>query len=205
MASIGVTNITADTLTFYIDGLDTNYATADRWVQWTYFINGLSYTYSPQGNLPAKISNTLMLPDFNLALIALDPNTTYQVQAQVNYNGGNVLLFGAGTTLPLSASRPPLFQWYSVIATNEPFKITANEWCALLDNINAVRVYKGLSPYNFSRPTSGMIFTAMHYNQCVYAIDDMLSTDLSKIVVNSGDKILATGIDALRQLINLVK
>lgn len=113
---------------------------------------------------------------------------------------------------PQAVGRPELFTWddgSTVKTSGKEFDITASEWCALLDNINAVRVYKGYSQIQtgstaayFTYPDSGDEFTAIHYNQALNGITGMLGSGYNDNAVSSGDEITAAKINLLVEWLN---
>jgi hypothetical protein len=110
------------------------------------------------------------------------------------------------------SNRPATFQWADGKTTKtsgKTFDITAREWCDLLDNINAVRVYKGYSKIQtgattayFTYPDSGDEFTAVHYNQALNGITGILGSGYNDNAVSSGDKITAAKINLLVEWLN---
>lgn len=142
---------------------------------------------------------------------------TYAVEAGVTYyiwvRGYSTSTTVGAITLNVNFSnRPELFTWddgSTVKNSGEEFDITASEWCALLDNINAVRVYKGYSQIQtgttaayFTYPNSGDEFTAIHYNQALNGITGMLGSGYSDNAVSSGDEITAAKINLLVEWLN---
>ena len=85
----------------------------------------------------------------------------------------------------------------------------------MLDNINAVREYKGYSAISstsnadaiarFYYPSKGDNFLASMYNQCVYAFEDMELLDYSSYRVLKGDPITADAINFLVETINSIE
>lgn len=109
----------------------------------------------------------------------------------------------------VTVTRPDLFEWDSAKTSGGTFNITASEWGRLLDNINAVRVYKGLAEMAngttvgyFLYPASGDNFLALHYNQALMGIAGILGTGYDANAVNIGDSITADKINLLRDMIN---
>lgn len=142
---------------------------------------------------------------------------TYAVEAGVTYyiwvrGYGTSTTVGAITLNVAFSNRPELFTWddgSTVKTSGKEFDITASEWCALLDNINAVRVYKGYSQIQtgstaayFTYPDSGDEFTAIHYNQALNGITGMLGSGYSDNAVSSGDETTAAKINLLVEWLN---
>lgn len=147
---------------------------------------------------------------------------TYAVETGVTYYiwvRGHSVSTSVGTiTLNVSFSnRPELFTWgdgSTVKTSGKEFDITASEWCALLDNINAVRKYKGESEFTqnsytlsdyynyFTYPVSGQTFRYQHYNQALNAITGMLGTGYNANAVKKGDPVTAAKINLLVEWLN---
>lgn len=117
-----------------------------------------------------------------------------------------------------SSNRPDKFTWKDGTKekqSGKPFDITAEEWGNLLDNINAVREYKGYSAISstsstdaiafFYYPSKGDNFLASMYNQCIYAFEDMGLLNYSSYRVLKGDPITADAINFLVETINSVE
>ena len=206
-----------------LDGLDPDYE--DVWkVQW--------YVYGSDDDVVDGV--TLWSDGYDtrwsfdhLTLNADDdgiqPNTQYTVIAYIyTYpydNGGLAAAKRATFTTGGTASpdRPEEFRWADGAETKkrgQKFDITADEWCDLLDNINAVREYKGYSKFpqgsytgtsyynRFTYPTSGQPFRYQHYNQALNAITGMLGYGYADNAVKQGDAITADRINLLVQWLN---
>lgn len=147
---------------------------------------------------------------------------TYAVEAGVTYyiwvRGYSVSTSVGTITLNVSFSnRPELFKWADGTTEKMPrqeFDITADEWCDLLNNINAVRKYKGYSEfpegsytgtyyYNyFTYPTSGQPFRYQHYNQALNAITGMYGDGYNDNAVKQKDPVTAAKINLLVEWLN---
>ena len=113
---------------------------------------------------------------------------------------------------PQTAGRPALFEWENEKVAGEPFNITASEWCALLDNINEVRVYLGYSEFGsgsavtqFTYPSKGDDFLALHFNQALMAIAGAYGDNsgyYSKYSVQKGDPVEASLLNTIVDLLN---
>jgi hypothetical protein len=110
-----------------------------------------------------------------------------------------------------ATARPSKFYWISSSqsltkgATIKTY-ITASKWKALQTNVNAVRVYKKLSNFNFTTVSSGQRIMASHYNEIANAINAMLSSSSSYWItlVNPGDPITASVMNKLQNSINSI-
>lgn len=108
-------------------------------------------------------------------------------------------------TYTIKLTRPSKFYWISSSSSLKSGQeistyITASKWTSLQTNVNAVRVYKGLSNYSFTTVYSGNKITATLYNQIANAINAMKSGAVS--TVNKGDPITASVMMALQNSIN---
>lgn len=108
-------------------------------------------------------------------------------------------------------TRPEKFYWIdssTILTKGMVIKdyITANKWKTLQNNINAVRVYKGLNNYSFTAVASGQIIKATYYNELANAINEMLSSSSSYIIatVSEGDVIYAAIMNKLQNSINSI-
>lgn len=147
---------------------------------------------------------------------------THTVEAGVTYyiwvrGYSNTTSVGYITLNIIYSNRPATFQWAdgkTTKASGQTFDITAGEWCDLLDNINAVRKYKGYSEfpkgsytetyyYNyFTYPTSGQPFRYQHYNQALNAITGMLGDGYDDNAVKQKDPVTAAKINLLVSWLN---
>lgn len=121
------------------------------------------------------------------------------------------------------STRPDEFTWKDGTKEKQPrkpFDITAEEWGNLLDNINAVREYKGYSKIkSTSVPDQGITefyypkpndpFYATNYNQCLYAfykdIELLTMSEYAEYAVQPEDPITADAINFLVETINSVE
>ena len=202
-------------------GFDTNYFEANWELIWYIHDPSLSGT-----TLIDTISDEVSAGDSSSSTIIFDglsPETTYEIELRVRYyvDGKRKTEWFYETFLTesesSSSSRPDKFKWKDgkEKQSGEPFDITAEEWGNLLDNINAVREYKGYSAISstsnadaiarFYYPSKGDNFLASMYNQCIYAFEDMELLDYSSYRVLKGDPITADAINFLVETINSVK
>lgn len=81
--------------------------------------------------------------------------------------------------------------------------ITAEKWKELQDNVNAVRVYMGLSKRSFTTVSKGERIRATYYNQIRNAINSMVEDEDDEIPrVRVGDPITAEVMMLLQETIN---
>lgn len=152
----------------------------------------------------------------------LTPETKYKISLRVRYEIDNSYKYHYAEDIYIttesessSSNRPDYFEWDSPKVKGQPFNITAEEWGNLLDNINAVREYKGYSAISstsnadaiarFYYPSKGDNFLASMYNQCIYAFEDMELLDYSSYRVLKGDPITADAINFLVETINSIE
>lgn len=197
---IATANVGGTSITVYVAGLDTNYGRSDRYIYW--------YTDSTYKGVSYLDSNIYQTDSF--VINSLSPNTTYTVKAVIYYtNNGVTLSKSVTTTCKTLSSRPSEFVWDSNITKGQKFQITADEWCALLDNINAVRVYRGLpeiqigsSEGYFTYPNKGDSILALYYNQALNGITGILGTGYNSNKVSSKQPITAAKLILLQDMIN---
>lgn len=204
-------------------GFDTNYFEANWELTWYIHDPSLSDT-----TLIDTISDEVSAGDSRSSITTfngLAPETTYEIELRVRYyvdGGRNTEWFYeifSTESESSSSNRPNKFEWDKPKVKGQPFNITAEEWSNLLDNINAVRVYKGYSEVGTTTtPNSGIVkfyypkpndpFYATNYNQCLYAFNTMkiiTDTQYAEYAVKKGDFITADAINFLRDTINSVE
>lgn len=159
----------------------------------------------------------------------LTPDTKYRISLRVRYEVDNSYKYYWAEDIYIttesessSSTRPDEFVWKNGTKEKEsgkPFDITAEEWRNLLDNINAVREYKGYSKIEtttipddgntkFYYPKPNDPFYATSYNQCLYAFYDMgiiTYTQYTKYLVQPKYPITADAINLLTNIINSVE
>lgn len=96
----------------------------------------------------------------------LSPGVTYNVTGKIIDNDG--IPYDAGTTsFRTLVNRPSYFFWsYSNISSGANAMVDHRDWNNLTANINALRVFKGLSTYGFTTASPGDI-PAFMFNQLV--------------------------------------
>lgn len=123
----------------------------------------------------------------------LEPDTYYEVEVYLSttrYDYENFVYYERFKTL--KPARPSYFYWINSSTRlndsshkGKPISdyITASKWKALQNNVNEVRVYKGLGNYSFSTNiVSGVTpITAALYNEVANAINAMKSGTVSKV------------------------
>lgn len=148
---------------------------------------------------------------FKITYGGIETGTTYAIFVR-GYDldvSGVVTIFVEppdGTTV---GERPAKYYWTSNVTQGKKFQITADEWCALLDNINAVRVYRGLpeiqigsSEGYFTYPNKGDNILALYYNQALNGITGILGTGYDDNKVSSKQPITAAKLILLQDMIN---
>lgn len=198
MASIGITGTTATSISCYLYDLDTSYTNGTRLVYW--YLNG-------------KITDaTYLAPQVysggDVTFVGLASGTLYSISAVVyyDYNGssyeGSVTL--STVYAQTLAARPSFYYWTYSKVKGGTFNLTATEWNGLTANINAVRAYKGFGFYSFTTAYRGNNFTAAMYNECIYAINAMMSYSILADLVSKGDDVTADSLNYLIYLINSI-
>lgn len=205
-ATIVAEGASTTTIEAYVTGLDTSYGRDDRYINWYIGTSSSNMSYYGQQDLSSRASSGDVYTFTNRSA-----GTTYYIYAVIYYTNNGV--YESKTldtvTAKTTGARPDYFEWDEAKVAGEPFNITASEWCALLDNINAVRVYMGYSAIQtgttaayFMYPDAGDEFTAVHYNQALNGITGMLGTGYNDNAVTSGEEITAAKINLLRDWIN---
>lgn len=198
MAYIDCTYISDSSISIFLNGLDTNYSLSDRYAVW--FIGPDPWTttdWSPHIYIPAYASS-----GGAYTFTGLTGSTYYYISCNVMTNNGWVQI--DPVYLQTSQSRPPFFSWTYPKISGGYFNLTADEWNALEANINAVRQYKGYLYYWFTNVSRGQFFTANHYNEIVYGIQDMYGYGSQLLTHFSGDTIMASYMNDLVDAINSV-
>ena len=101
--------------------------------------------------------------------------------------------------------RPDHFEWTYSKKSGKEFNLTAKEWNALCNNINDLLYYYGWYDYNFTTAYKGNEFTADMYNEilsAIYPISPRSRSYLDSYKVNPGDKIYASSLNDLVDLVN---
>ena len=146
-----------------------------------------------------------------VTLSGLSANTAYQIYCGVNYTGMSGVVSNYGVVSPtisvttnmVSATRPSNFAWTNAKVQGGVFNLMATEWNSLTENINAVRLYYGFAPYNFTVAYSGNPVLASMYNECIYAISSLYpNMDSTSMLVVSNSQIKADLLNNLVVLIN---
>lgn len=165
-----------------------------------------------------------------IIFLGLTPDTEYKISLRVRYEVDNSYKYHYAEDIYIttksessSSSRPDEFTWKDGAKEKQPgkpFDITAEEWGNLLDNINAVREYKGYSKIKsttvpdqgiteFYYPEPNDPFYATNYNQCLYAfhkdIELLTMSEYAEYAVQPEDPITADAINFLVETINSVK
>lgn len=205
MATLSFTNITANSATVYVSDL-MSYSMNDRYVNYYFILNGSYQTIAQNIALPPSTIDHYSDGYYNIT--GLSPNTTYSIQADLYYYGGSRSITGNFTTLNSSAppvtQRPPLFYWTYAKVQGQPFNLQAFEWNGLMQNINAVRQYKGTYTVTYTTAYSGYPFTAAQFNEAASAINGLYYSP-PIAYVNIGDVVTASGLNNLVYYINNIQ
>lgn len=220
MASIETRTITTNSFEARVIDLPTGYAKMLYW-----YLDGNSIFTT--GVIPAKSESSWEEITELDSGTPLAPGTTYILKIEIkNLNGEKVDEVQRKITTKSessSSTRPDKFRWKDGTKekqSGKPFDITAEEWGNLLDNINAVREYKGYSKIKsttvpdqgitkFYYPEPNDPFYATNYNQCLYAfhkdIELLTMSEYAEYAVQPEDPITADAINFLVETINSVK
>lgn len=140
----------------------------------------------------------------------LSASTGYAVNAGV-VSGGSTAWIGAQTFTTPSQSgggdtkpRPNNWYWQSVVSSGATISLSASEWNAFCDRINAFREYAGLSAYYFTSVYRGLPISAAIVNQAWDAIAAVNSARGVPARVYSGDTISAAFFQNLQSALNSI-
>lgn len=134
----------------------------------------------------------------------------FRIRSRYTYSGSDYYSYSYSNVLTIElGSRPSVFLWDYTrtqgmdYATN---KIRASEWTRLQQNINELRLYKGLSLYGFSSVSQGDVFLSAHWNAVINAITAMngyytISPPSTK---SSGNSIVASEFETIKSCINSI-
>lgn len=190
MASFSITNITYYSVTIVLNGL--SYGDEVR-----VFIRLADdpddVTYDVES--PFAGSEMMKFPD-------LEPETEYAINVNVN---GTWLGTQSFTTAAVATPRPDDWEWWSTIRSGRQIEITADEWNAFCDHINAFRVYQGLSEYDFTTVDPGDEIKATYMRQARSAIDFLDGHGTLPGVVYAGDAVKASFFTKLADALNAVE
>ena len=117
----------------------------------------------------------------------LDANTDYLILARVK-NSSNVITYLC-EKFTTENNRPSQFSWSTAKNKGSTFSLTATEWVNLQNNINAVRVYKGLNAITVDNVASGSNIAASKYNALGNAIKAITGYGSYIPTVSAGDNI----------------
>lgn len=199
-------------ITAYARKLNSDYPRDDRYIVWS--LDG-----EPLGEVMYVAAGDSTSD--KVTWTGLTPGETYVIGATIwVVNNGEETWGGDAeekiTTENPESERPDEFQWTYAKVKGKPFKLTAQEWCDLLDNINAVLEYKGKSKATtgtglaqFTYPSSTDTFTALMYNQCLYQFIQLgLITETEygeSYSVSPGDPVTADCLNLLVEMINSIE
>lgn len=195
-ATLVLDSSTAYTLTVYIAGLDTSYSRNDRSVVW--YRNNTALNNKGTWTIAATRPTSSTYTYSNLT-----PSTRYTLRARIYYTvNGSETYKDVSAIFTTPSLRPDYFEWDTAKVPGGNFNITASEWKKLLQNIEAVRAYKGVNSANFSYPSKGDTFLASHYNTALNGITGILGSGYNANAVQPGWDITAARINLLRDMIN---
>lgn len=141
---------------------------------------------------------------FTAVMNTLLPRTEYAV----NVCGviGNTSDKWAGTKKFTTGgkSRPADWSWWSAVAAGKPVNISADEWNAFYDRIDAFRIYAGQGAWGLYKPVSkGTVISAAIVNEVRAAIGPITTAARPKYI-NPGDPITADYFNSLKDFLNSV-
>lgn len=159
-------------ITVYLSGLDTNYATAGRTVEWYLRTPSGSYTKTATGSIAAHAGT-----GGNAIFTGLQPNTTYQISCTIILPGSGDKVYPVQnlvtvTTLEEENTRPDDWVW-TYVRVGQNMSFPASEWNDFTARINEFRAYKSKSAYSFTTARAGTDINSSIVGQAVTAINDM--------------------------------
>lgn len=214
-AKVVVADFTQNSISVQLVGLDKDYNG-----DWTVIF----YIYKSKSDYNAEEHFHLILQSVNggnpqtsvVAFDGLESNTKYWIDARVYYNKDTKSKWTDFITQTTSGSvtpdKPSDFSWATEKTKDKPFKLTAAEWCDLLNHINAVREYLGLprvgatehadSIAYFYYPSREEKLLASMYNQIIYTYENMGLLKYDDHFVKPKDPITADKLNLLMNTIN---
>lgn len=179
-------------------GLSVNYTatliSAQYLNKYTIYVDGIEYGSYDHPKYNSYISGTVTLPSYGEHTIAIKA-----VVDGIETNTASLKVYAAQT------NRPDEFEWDTPKVQGEIFALSMSEVNRLMDNINEVRVYRGLEPYQFTHVTAGTEFSASLYNNTVTAIKDIEGYGTYLVDVVPGLPIEARHLNLLRDELNAVE
>ena len=217
-AKVVVTEFDQTSISVQLVGLDENYN--GDWMVIFYIYTSRTNLNNEEHLFLSLVSADGGVPETSVVIFSdLEPNTKYWIDARIYYNDDTESEWSDYITQTTDGNdivvRPGEFQWATVKTKGQPFKLTATEWCDLLDNINSVREYLGLTPVGttdntdalayFYYPSKGDSILASMYNQIIYCYDDMGLLRYIDNFVSPKDPITADKLNLLMNTINDVE
>ena len=181
-----------------VSGLNVNYnallADAQYLNEYTVYVDGIEYSSYTGGHYDSYTDGTIVLTSYGEHTIAIKA-----VVDGIETNTASLKVYAAQT------NRPDEFEWDTPKVQGEIFALSMSEVNRLMDNINEVRVYRGLEPYQFTHVTAGTEFSASMYNNMVTAIKDIEGYGTYLVDVVPGLPIEARHLNLLRDELNAVE
>lgn len=112
--------------------------------------------------------------------------------------------WGNTRTVTTNSRRPSNFYWTSTKNSGAEFNLSASEWNALANKINAFRTYKNRENYWFTTAYAGSEYEAYYFNQAVAAIGAMIPSTSPPDSVSSGQIIYASQLNGLVSSLNSI-
>jgi hypothetical protein len=137
----------------------------------------------------------------------LNSGTLYALRFVAQDRQGNETTIDRNVTTTTPAVRPSNFAWSTSKVSGGNFNLTATEWQALLDKIQQFRAWKGMSAYSWTYNnffSSGFSFTANMFNEVRTAIASMSPPTSPPSSVSSGQDVLASYLNGLRDSLNSI-
>ena len=162
--------------------------------QYIVYVDGVEYNSYTEGHYDSYTQGTITLPSYGEHIIAIKA-----VVDGVETNVASVKVYAAQT------GRPDKFEWDTPKVQGDTFDLSVTEINRLMDNINAVRAYRGLVSYQFTYVTAGQAFSANMYNNMVAAIKEIEGYGTYLVDVVPGLPIEARHLNLLRDELNAIE
>lgn len=208
MAYLDFTSVTQTSITVRIAGLDltsqSNMGTSNRPRHNSYKISCIGDIRSVSKGSGGKSGP--------VTYSGLAAGTTYDFAGIVNFtdinnNTSNVQFYDICATESKPApTRPANWAWWSTVAQDRPIRLSAAEWNAFYDRIDAFRNYVGFGSWpNFIPVSRGTPISAAIVNEVRAAIAPMTTEAMPPYVAAGKTPISASYFNQLKDYLNSVR
>ena len=142
---------------------------------------------------------------FTATMNSLQPRTSYTVNVCGVIDTVSDKWAGAKTFTTSGKTRPANWSWWPTVAAGQPINLSADEWNAFCDRIDAFRIYTGRDPWpSYKTVRSGTPISAAVVNEARAAINPMGPTAAIPKYINPNDPITADYFNSLKDFLNSV-